>query len=83
MERKTETQIKGLIKEERNAHFIFSDDLFLEADEIKGNEDYLAQKFLTIIGSNKEDEEEIMIKIRPDQLYNFFVRIQREILIGK
>jgi hypothetical protein len=83
MERKTETKIKGLIKEERNAHFIFSDDLFIEADAIKENEDYLAQKFLTIIGSNKEDEEEIMIKIRPDQLYNFFVRIQREILIGK
>jgi hypothetical protein len=77
---KKNNQINWPLKKEGNTHFVFSDDLFKEAVGIEKNEDFLAQKFLTIIGSSKEDEEEIMIKIRPDQLYHFFVRIQRSIL---
>jgi hypothetical protein len=77
---KKNNQINWPLKNERNTHFVFSDELFKEAEGIEKNEDFLAQKFLTLIGSFKEDEEEILIKIRPDQLYNFFVRIQRSIL---
>jgi hypothetical protein len=80
---KKNNQINWPLKNEGNTHFVFSDDLFKEAEGIEKNEDFLAQKFLGIIGTSKEDKEEIMIKIRPDQLYNFFVRIQREILMGE
>ena len=80
---KKNNQINWPLKNERNTHFVFSDELFKEAEGIEKNEDFLAQKFLTIIGSSKEDKEEILIKIRPEQLYHFFVRIQREILMGK
>jgi hypothetical protein len=80
---KKNNQTNWPLTNEGNSHFVFSDDLFKEAEGIEKNEDFLAQKFLTIIGSSKEDKEEILIKIRPEQLYHFFVRIQREILMGK
>jgi hypothetical protein len=80
---KKNNQTSWPLTNEGNTHFVFSDDLFKEAEGIEKNEDFLAQKFLALIGSFKEDEEEIMIKIKPEQLYHFFVRIQREILIGK
>jgi hypothetical protein len=80
---KKNNQTNWPLTNEGNTHFVFSDDLFKVAEGIEKNEDFLAQKFLGIIGTSKEDKEEIMIKIRPDQLYNFFVRIQREILMGE
>ena len=77
---KKNNQTNWPLTNEGNTHFVFSDDLFKVAEGIEKNEDFLAQKFLTLIGSFKEDEEESLIKIRPDQLYHFFVRIQRSIL---
>jgi hypothetical protein len=83
MDRKINDQIKKSLKKERNTHYVFSQDFFNEVGGITENEDELAQRFMSLIGSNKHYAEEIMLIVEPQQLYHFFVRLQREILLGK
>jgi hypothetical protein len=71
------------IQAEKDTLYIFSDDFFAKANEITEKENEVAQKFLSIIGTNKDDEKEIMLVLQPQQLYHFLVRIQRQVFSGK
>ena len=83
METKINDQIKESLLAERDTHYIFSDDFFTHVNEIKEKEDEVARKFMSFIGSNIHDEEEIIICVEPIHLFNFLVRLQREILKDK
>jgi len=80
METKINVQIRESLLEERDTHYIFSDDYFKEVDGITEKEDEVAQKLMSIIGTDKEDQ--IRLIIQPYQLYYFLIRVQRDILIG-
>jgi hypothetical protein len=83
METKINDQIKESLLAERDTHYIFSDDFFKEVDGITEKEDERAKKFMSIIGSDKDDKEEIMFVIQPNQLYHFLIRVQRQVLLDK
>jgi hypothetical protein len=83
METKINDQIKESLLAERDTHYIFSDDFFKEVDGIKEKEDEVAQKFMSMIGLNKNDKEEIILCLEPVQIHHFLVKLQREILMGK
>ena len=72
-------KLNDKIRTEKDTLYIFSNDFFAEANEITEREDEVAQKFLSIIGTSKDDQEEIMLVLQPRQLYNSLVNIQRYI----
>jgi hypothetical protein len=72
-------KLNDKIRTEKDTLYIFSNDFFAEANEITEKEDEVAQKFLSIIGSTKDDQEEIMLVLQPNQLYHFLVNNQRYI----
>ena len=80
METKINDQIKDSLKNERDTYYILGQDFYKEVDGITEKEDELAKKFRSLIGSNIHDEEEIIICVEPIHLFNFLVRLQREIL---
>jgi|LauGreDrversion4_2_1035121.scaffolds.fasta_scaffold1870088_2 hypothetical protein len=80
MERKISSQLKELLAIESDSHYIIKDDYFIGPDEITEKEDSFAKRLMTLIESDKSDEEEIVVILQPSQLYNFLINIQRSIL---
>jgi uncharacterized coiled-coil DUF342 family protein len=76
---KINNQIKDSLKKERDTHYIFSDDFFKEVDGITEKEDEVAQKLMSIIGSDKDDQDEIILCVETKQIYHFSIWIQRQI----
>jgi hypothetical protein len=76
-------KLNDKIRTEKDTLYIFSNDFFTDAKGITEKEDELAQKFLLIIGTTKDDDEEIMLVLQPQQLYHFLVNIQREVYLDK
>jgi len=71
MKQKIHDQIRKSLIEERDTHYIFSDDFLKEIGGITEKEDEAAQKIMSIIGSDKNHEEEIMFVLQPYHLFNF------------
>lgn len=72
-------KLNDKIRTEKDTLYIFSNDFFTEAVGITEKENEVATKFLSIIGTTKDDNEEIMLVLQPQQLYNSLVNIQRYI----
>lgn len=65
-------KLNDKIRTEKDTLYIFSNDFFKEVEGITEKENEVAQKLLSFIGTNKDDEEEIMLVLQPQQLYHFF-----------
>lgn len=72
-------KLNDKIRTEKDTLYIFSNDFFSEVDEITEKENELASKLISFIGTTKDDDEEIMMVLQPQQLYHFFINIQRYI----
>ncbi|SNS76298.1 hypothetical protein SAMN06295967_1252 [Belliella buryatensis] len=72
-------KLNDKIRTEKDTLYIFSNDFFKEVEGITEKENEVAQKLLSFIGTNKDDEEEIMLVLQPRQLYHFLINIQRNI----
>lgn len=72
-------KLNDQLRTEKDTLYIFSNDFFKEASIITEKENEVAQKFLSVIGTTKDDDEEIMLVLQPNQLYHFLVNIQRYI----
>ncbi len=83
METKINDQIKESLLAERDTHYIFSDDFSKEVDGITEKEEEISQKLMSIIGSDKDDEDEIMLVLQPNHLFNFLIRVQRQVLLDR
>lgn len=80
MERKVSNQIKDLIAKEKDSLYVIKDDFFTGVNEITEKENSFAKKFMDHIGSEKDDQEELVIVLQPFQLHNFLINIHRSVL---
>lgn len=65
---------------EKDTLYVYSDELVNKIEEVTDEENQLTNHLLSIIGSSKNDEEEILISTTPVNLYNLLVHFQRIIL---
>ena len=72
-------KLNDKIRTEKDTLYIFSNDVFKETSGITEKENELASKLISFIGTTKDDDEEIMMVLQPQQLYHFFINIQRYI----
>ena len=70
------------LKPEKDTHYVFGDDFLIPMKNVKEDEKRIAEKYLTLMGVNTLDSDEIIISIHPMELFNLFVSVQRDSLSG-
>jgi hypothetical protein len=60
--------------------YIYTDELVKKIENITDDENEVSSHLLSIIGSSKNDSEDILISTSPENLYNLLVHFQRIIL---
>jgi hypothetical protein len=60
--------------------YVYTDNLVNKIEDITDDENIISNHLLSIIGSSKNDQEEILISTTPVNLYNLLVHFQRIIL---
>jgi hypothetical protein len=68
---------------EKDAFYVYSDELVNKIEGITDEENQLSNHLLSIIGTSKTDEEEILIVSTPVNLYNVLIKFQRIVLTNR
>jgi hypothetical protein len=62
---------------EKDTFYVYADDLVISIPDITEEEKEISNSLLSIIGSSKNDEEEIVLVITPSHLFNLSIHFQR------
>lgn len=64
-------------KRESDTFYVLPSEFYIGLEDITKEEEEISNYFLSMIGSNKNDQELIVINIRPFELFNIFITGQR------
>lgn len=68
-----------LIKISNDTLYVMPEDYYDAVENITEEENFISSQILSKIGCHKTDEELIEFNIRPNQLYNLLIHLQRRI----
>jgi hypothetical protein len=68
---------------EKDTLYVYSDELVNKIEGVTDEENQLTNHLLSIIGTSKTDDEDILIVSTPVNLYNILINLQRIILSNR
>ncbi|MEI6881802.1 MAG: hypothetical protein WCK82_10815 [Bacteroidota bacterium] len=67
----------------KDTFYVYSDELVNKIEGVTEEENQLSNHLLSIIGTSKTDDEDILIVSTPVNLYNILINLQRIILSNR
>ncbi|SDD83182.1 hypothetical protein SAMN04488104_10733 [Algoriphagus faecimaris] len=62
-----------------NTHYVIHDDFYQPVEKPTEKEREIAKKFLTLLNTSEENQDELVLTLTSTELYNFLIHLQREI----
>lgn len=63
-----------------NTHYVIHDDFFRPVENPTEKEQEIAKKYLSLLNTSVENQDEIFLALKSVELFNFLIHLQREIV---
>ncbi len=71
------------LKPDKDIYYVFSDDFLLPIENVTAEENRIGQKYLSLLGIDHKNTDELTLSFHAIELYNLFISISREKLEKK